>query len=564
MRPRWSPVVVVGLAGACATTARPAPVAPTAVAPAPSASPSAPTPRGPVEIDRGELTLTIRGRPAGAEVFTIEADPDGYVIRSEVRLESGSTLRLFDSVLTTDRAWRPRAATGRDVKDGGTTVALTGAPLVLRTRSQLGPSSERTASRAVELYLGDNTFAHFAPACALPAPTVRVGFPGMDVRIGVDQPTALAGVTRRTVDLAGTMRAVVTCEAGRLLAVELPTMALTAIRTDRTDDVTPLVLPTPTKAALAPGLIELERTIARPDATLACALVVPAAATAPLPVAVLLTGSGAQDRDSDSTGPGGIKLGLLRAVASALGLAGVATLRCDDRGVGGSSGDFGAATVDTFIDDARAMVAAVRADRRLDPARVALIGHSEGAVVAAAVAAVEPRVAAVALLAGPGRPVEQVLLEQVALTLSRAGLTAAEAEAALDRHRAAFVAIRAGAPLPDTPEAAEWRGGERWLRSHMTRDILATIAALGSRPLLVAQGGVDQQVAAVDADALVAAARAAGNPAVVDRRYPGLDHLFAASATGDPAAYADPDRQVDPRFLTDLAAFVAAAPARRR
>ena len=58
-----------------------------------------------------------------------------------------------------------------------------------------------------------------------------------------------------------------------------------------------------------------------------------------------------------------------------------------------------------------------------------------------------------------------------------------------------------------------------------------------------------------------AAARAGGAP-VVERSFPSLDHAFVVSATGDVAEYATPGRQVDPTFLAELAAFVAAVPAR--
>jgi hypothetical protein len=521
-------------------------------------------PAVPVEVDRGELVLTVRGRPAGRESFSIERNGAERVIRSEVRLEAGGALRLLDSVLVTDEAWRPRAALGRDVRDGVTTTTLEGEPLTLTTTPRLAPATVRTASRPVDPYLHDNTLAHFAPACALAAPAVRVGFPGMDVRIGADQPTTVAGVTRRPVDLAGTVRAIVTCEAGRMLAVELPAFALVAVRHERRAELADVVLPSASKLPLPPGLVELERPVRVAGATLACSLVLPAVAppstASPLPVAVLLSGSGAQDRDEDSVGPGGIKLGILRVLALALADGGVASLRCDDRGVGGSTGTFGAATLDTFVADARALVAAVRADRRLDGDRVVMVGHSEGAVVAALTAAADRRVAGAALLAGPGRPIDQVLLEQVARTLARGGLTDAEAAAALARHRAAFAAIRADAPLPDTDEAREWQGGEAWLRSHLRRDVRAAVAAIAPRPLMIAQGGVDRQVTDVDAEALVAAARGAGHATVIDRRYPQLDHLFARSDTGDPSAYVDPDRRVDPALLRDVVAFVGAVP----
>jgi pimeloyl-ACP methyl ester carboxylesterase len=540
--------------------------APSAVGPSlrPSPRPAVVAPAAPVVVDVGELELSLRGKPAGREAFTIARTADGFRIDSEVRLEQRGTLRLIVSELETDAAWRPRAATVRDVIDGGTTTTLGGAPLTLRATARLGASAVRTASRPIDLYLADNTLAHFAPICALPAPAVRTGFPGMEVRVGDARPAP--PFVQRTVDLGATVRALITCEATRLVAVELPALALVAVRSDRAPALRELVGVPATKAPLAAGLIEEPRTIrvaaarGREAAELACSLVRPAAAAGPLPVALLLTGSGAQDRDEDAVGAGGIKLGLLRAIASALGTAGVASLRCDDRGIGASTGEFGAATLPTFIADAQAAVGSLRRERGLDPRRVILVGHSEGGVVAAAVAAADPRVAGVALLAAPGRPVDEVLLAQVAHTLAKGGLTDAEAAAALARHQAAFAAIRAGQPLPDTAEADEWAGGEAWLRSHMRHDGLAAVRALAC-PLWIAQGAIDQQVTPVDAAALAAAARAGGAP-VVERSFPSLDHAFVVSATGDVAEYATPGRQVDPTFLAELAAFVAAVPAR--
>lgn len=568
VRPPAPLYLALGLA-ACAGHAPPA-----ATPVGPAASPAvevveevtvdgvAATPAGEREVDRGELVLRARGRRAGSEQFTIVRAGDELIVRSEVRLESGATLRLLDSELVTDLGWRPRRAHGRDVKDGVTITTLAGAPLVLTSAARLGATTIRTASRPVDLFLADDTFAHFAPACALAAPAVLTGFPGMEVHLGADRATARPGVSRRSLDLAGTLRAVVTCEDGRLLAVELPAQAMVAVRREREAELAPLLLPTPAKAPLPGPLTETERTLVVGDVTLACSLIVPDG-DARVPAAVLLTGSGAQDRDEDSPGPGGIKLGLLRALAHELGRGGVASLRCDDRGVGGSTGTVGAATLATLVSDARAMADLLAREPRVDPARRVMLGHSEGAVVALAVAAADPRLAGAVSLAGPARPLDEVLLEQVARTLARAGLTVDEATAALDRHRAAFAAVRAGTPLPDTAEAREWAGGEAWLRSHLTHDVLVDVAALGERPLLVVQGGVDRQVGEVDAERLVAAARAAGNPAVVERRYPGLDHLLAPSETGEPAAYLDPDRRVDAQVLIDVRAFVAAVPPTR-
>jgi pimeloyl-ACP methyl ester carboxylesterase len=513
-------------------------------------------------FDEGVLDLTLRGKPFGSETFSIEQRAEGYVIRSEVQLTFGSAMRLLDGELTTDQAWRPVNGHFRDVKDGGTISTLAGTPLVLSGTAPFAPPSSRTASRAVELFLADNTMSHFAPLCTIAAPAVRVAFPGMDVTVGRDEPTAGGAMTRRRVDLGGTMRVILSCETGHLVAVEVPLVGLLAVRPGREAEVLAAANVPHEKPALAAGLVEEERIVRVRDAELACSLVRPAGehARASSPAVILLTGSGPQDRDGDAVGPGGVKPGLLKVLASALGEAGVVSLRCDDRGTASSTGTYGEATLDTFVADADVMLAALRHERGVDRRRIVIVGHSEGAVVATLLAAQERKaVAGIALLAGPGRDIDVVLLEQIERTLRAAGLTAEEVATALDHHRAAFAAIRANQPLPDTAEAKEWSGGEAWVRSHFSHDVLATAESLATIAVLVAQGDTDRQVTMADAEALVGAFQRGGNAHVTLARYAALDHNFAHSETGAVADYVDENRAIDPQFVADVVGFVTAA-----
>ena len=108
------------------------------------------------------------------------------------------------------------------------------------------------------------------------------------------------------------------------------------------------------------------------DVVLAGTLTLPGG-PGPHPAAVLVTGRGPHDRD-ETLGPHRP----FRLLADTLARAGVAVLRTDDRGVGGSTGSLAGATYDDLVGDTLAAVALLRSRPDVDPARVGLIGHSGG------------------------------------------------------------------------------------------------------------------------------------------------------------------------------------------
>ena len=110
--------------------------------------------------------------------------------------------------------------------------------------------------------------------------------------------------------------------------------------------------------------------------TLAGTLTVPQGA-GPFPAVILLTGSGAQDRDETILGHKPFAVW-----ADALTRRGVAVLRYDDRGMGGSGGGSMDETTADFATDARAAMDYLRTRPEIDANRIGLMGHSEGAMAA--------------------------------------------------------------------------------------------------------------------------------------------------------------------------------------
>jgi predicted acyl esterase len=140
--------------------------------------------------------------------------------------------------------------------------------------------------------------------------------------------------------------------------------------------------------------------------TLAGTLTLPKGASRahPVPVIVTISGTGPQDRD-EYLGFGNYRP--FRQLADSLGRRGIAVLRMDDRGTGASNGTFKGTTHFEFADDARAGLRFLMSRPEIDTSRMGLLGHSEGALDAAIIAAQEPAVRALVLLAGQARPLDR-------------------------------------------------------------------------------------------------------------------------------------------------------------
>lgn len=273
-----------------------------------------------------------------------------------------------------------------------------------------------------------------------------------------------------------------------------------------------------------------EVTITAKGYTLAGTLLLPKNRKGKVPAVLTITGSGQQTRDEPVPFPGLEKYGLMRQVAENLAGRGIAVLRVDDRGVGSSRGAETLATVTTssFADDVRAEVAWLRTRSEIDPKRIALAGHSEGGIIAPMVAATDPQVAAIALLAGSGKRGDEISREQLADVLERnKTLTAEQKNAERARQEEMISAVQSGADLSKYPARVRLP----WVKEFWTYDPLATIRKV-KQPILILQGGIDRQISAAQADLLEQAAREGGNPNVTKQVFPNLNHLFLPGKTG--------------------------------
>jgi pimeloyl-ACP methyl ester carboxylesterase len=146
----------------------------------------------------------------------------------------------------------------------------------------------------------------------------------------------------------------------------------------------------------------------------------------PFPAALLIPATGPNDRDELIWGHR-----VFLVLADHLTRQGIAVLRVDDRGVGGSTGDFSTVTFESSADDALTGVHYLKTRSEIAPDRIGLIGHSYGGIVAPLVAAQSPDVAYIVLMAGVGTTLEEGMHLQTEAYYRLAG--ASEEAIALNR-----------------------------------------------------------------------------------------------------------------------------------
>jgi uncharacterized protein len=276
------------------------------------------------------------------------------------------------------------------------------------------------------------------------------------------------------------------------------------------------------------------------------------------PAVILITGSGAQNRNEESFGHKPFLV-----LADYLTRQGVAVLRVDDRGVGGSTGNIPGSTSENFATDVLAGIEFLKGRKGINTKQIGLIGHSEGGLIAPLVASQSDDVSFIVLLAGPGLPGEEILLAQGALILKASGASAE----ALARQRATqemmfailkqekdnsvaekkmreeFDKLMAGASEAEKTQAKQAIESEiswaltHWFRYFAAYDPRPALAKV-KRPVLALNGENDLHVpAAENLREIEAALKAAGNKDVTIVRLPKLNHLFQTSETGLPSEY---------------------------
>lgn len=293
----------------------------------------------------------------------------------------------------------------------------------------------------------------------------------------------------------------------------------------------------------------------------------------PFSAAILIAGSGPHDRDESLAGHRPFLI-----LADHLTRKGLAVFRYDKRGNGKSTGDFASATTEDFASDAAAAVTYLKTRKEIDPARIGLIGHSEGGVIAPMLAAnSQPPVAWIILLAGPGLKGEDVLLLQSEMILRSAGVNDGEISRTLAFNKQTYALVRqekdpkaleaqlndlvqststAAALSPAAIQAQLRLLVSPWFRYYLDYDPAPALQKTAC-PVLALTGEKDLQVPAKQNLAKIEQALKDGaNKDYQTTELLGLNHLFQHAPTGSPTEYGGIEETMAPEALRAISEWV--------
>jgi dipeptidyl aminopeptidase/acylaminoacyl peptidase len=243
----------------------------------------------------------------------------------------------------------------------------------------------------------------------------------------------------------------------------------------------------------------------------------------PVPAVMLVSGSGAQDRFATVESLEGFRNH--HDWTERLNAAGLAVVRYDEPGTGGSEGDWTETGLHAQKNAIANILLVARANPRIDSERLFVLGHSAGAFIAMMLSAEDPSLAGIILVAGAGMPIWEVIEYQnkrQADAFSPDPELQAQKKAELDASLMAM--MRRYAEVRET-----------------TQLDAASLARMVQSPALIIHGETDYQVPPDNASRLAATMTASGIEADVVL-IPEVNHLLVH----------DPDQHMDYSEIEDL------------
>jgi hypothetical protein len=329
-------------------------------------------------------------------------------------------------------------------------------------------------------------------------------------------------------------------EQGHLIRLTVPAQLLDVVRDDLAASTSR------TQVYSNPG--DESVTIPASGFNIAGTITRPKTQAARTPAVVLLSGSGAGDRDGIAAG-----VPTLGQLAGALADAGFLVLRYDKRGYGQTGGRAESATLGDLAEDVRVVVRYMSRRKDVDPKRIAVVGHSEGAWVALQAAAREDRIAAVVTLAAPAATGAELVLEQQRHLLDQLQTPDAERQAKIDLQQKIQSAVLSGKGWEGISPELRKQADTPWFQSLLSYNPEKVLEHVG-QPLLIVHGELDRQVPVAHADRLADLARKKSDSKAIEVvTVRGVNHLLVPATTGEVSEYGSlPDRNVSKDVTTTI------------
>lgn len=268
----------------------------------------------------------------------------------------------------------------------------------------------------------------------------------------------------------------------------------------------------------------------------------------PVPVVILIAGSGPTDRKGNQPG---MQTNMLEMLADGLYKSQIATLCFDKRGVGASravlKSEFDL-RFEHYIDDVKGWITLLAADKRIS--KVWIMGHSEGALIGLIASVKNPKVAGYISLAGMGRPMADLLKEQLNRQLVSQPAIKEQAFSYIDL-------LQKGETFSNVPAQLQslFRPSVQPLLISVFRYNPQQEIAKLTVPILIVQGSTDIQVSVADADFLAKA-----NPKAKKVILSNVNHVLKDCATTDQqiqmATYTNPSLPVNPGVIKAICDFI--------
>lgn len=509
------------------------------------------------------FAVILRGVRIGSELVDVSRSAGTFKITSSGQLAPPFDLVTTKFEMSYSADWQPQQLSIEGLLRGqlitlSTTFGVTTATSEMMQGGQRGSVTRQISPRAI--VIPNNFFGAYealaarlgsaAPGSRLPAFVA----PDAEMSITVERMTP-----RRIVSPAGSFELrqydvtlggpsgpvamqVWIDERGRLARVAQPASSLLVIR----DDLASVMA----REESIRNAGDEDVFIPASGFSLGATVTKPAAATGRLPAVVLVGGPGRQGRDETLYG-----VPMFGQIAGKLADAGYFVARYDRRGVGQSGGRTEHASLSEYADDLVAVVNWLRRRKDIDADRIAVVGHSEGAVVALAAADREKRIKALGLMAAAGRSGREVTIEQQRHLLSQMNEPEADKQAKIALQMRVIDAAVSGKGWETVPPDVRRQADSPWFRSWLVFDPAEALKKV-KQPVLIVQGALDTEIPTAHANRLEELSRSRKNlPATHTRKVivPGVNHLLVSAVTGEADEYDGlPVKVVVPEVTTAL------------